>query len=74
MEKEFTSKETALKLRVARRTVNQWCKSGILSATRKQTDFGEEYWSVKESVLNAFNPPRRGRKPKISVEMELKAA
>jgi len=74
MEKEFTSKEAALKLNVARRTFNQWCKSGVMTATLKTTDFGEEYWTVKESVLRNFNPPKRGRKPKDFIDTERKAA
>ncbi len=70
MEKEFTSKEAAERLNVARRTFNEWCKTGVLIATLKQTAFGENYWTVSESVLKNFSPPRRGRKPKDFIETE----
>ena len=64
MEKELTSKEAAELLNVARRTFNEWCKTGVLPATLRRNVFGENYWTVSQSVLDQFSPPRRGRKPK----------
>jgi hypothetical protein len=63
-EKTHTAKQVAARFGVAASTVRGWLMRGLLpDATLKQTEVGS-YWSIPESALKNFVPPKPGPVPK----------
>jgi hypothetical protein len=66
--KRLTTSEVATCLGVAQVTVNVWCLQGKFPhATRDETPRGA-VWTIPESDLEGFVPPKAGRPPKAKAE------
>ena len=62
--KRLTTSEVAKRLGVAQVTVNVWClQDKFPHATKEETPRGP-VWTIPESDLEGFVPPRAGRPPK----------
>lgn len=64
--KRLTTSEVAARFGVAQVTVNVWCLQGkFRHATRDETARGP-VWTIPESDLEGFVPPKAGRPPNAS--------
>jgi predicted site-specific integrase-resolvase len=65
-EKTYKVRDVAERFGVAASTVRGWLMRGLLpGALMKQTEVGS-YWSIPESTLKNFVPPKPGPVPKAS--------
>ena len=52
-------------LKLINKTLNAKRYRGEEGAKLKQTEIGGNYWTVPESTVKAFTPPKPGPKPKV---------
>lgn len=63
-EKTYTARQVAEHFDVSASTVRGWLMRGLLAGAKlKQTELGGSYWTVPESTVRAFTPPKPGPKP-----------
>jgi excisionase family DNA binding protein len=65
MSAELTAVQAAERLGVGRSTVNLWCRQGKFHGARLEGSPVGDYWLIPEKDLKDFQPPKRGRVPKL---------
>jgi excisionase family DNA binding protein len=62
-ERMLTPDEVAAMYKVHGNTVRRWCQRGLLRAVKEGGSKYRGDWSIPESALKEFLPPRPGRPP-----------
>ena len=65
MDEVLTAEEGAELRDVSGETVRRWCREGFLKTARK----AGKVWLISKSELLAYEPPKRGPRPKAKDEV-----